>query len=60
MLFKPKIPHQNEGRKAVLTYRLYTLKGKSSRVNKETEILSKYDAEIHRVNWLKPAILRLN
>ncbi len=38
----------SKGRKAVLTYRLYTLKGKPSRVNKETENLRKYDAEIHR------------
>ena len=58
-LFKVIIPQLKiEGRKAVLTYRLHTLKDKPSRVNKETKILSKYDAEIHRVNWLKPAILR--
>jgi len=34
------------------------LKDKLSRLNKETEILGKYDAEIHSVNWLKSAIFR--
>ena len=33
------------------------IEGQASRVNKETKILSKYDVKIHRVNWLKPAIL---
>jgi len=44
--------------KRVFTHRRYTLKVKPSRVNKRTNILSKYDAEIHLVNCLKPAILR--
>ena len=38
-----------KGRKACLTQCLYTLKDKPSRVNKETEILSKSDAKVHQV-----------
>ena len=33
------------------------IEGQALRVNKRTKILSKYDAEIHRVNWMKPDIL---
>ena len=36
--------------KRVLTYRLHTLKGKPSRVNKRTKILSKFDVKIHQMN----------
>lgn len=54
-----KILIKTKGRKSILTYRIYTYKDKPSRVNKETKILSKYDVKIHRVNWLKLAILRL-
>lgn len=50
----------SKGRIAYLRQCLYILKDKPSRVNKETKISSKYDVEIHPVNWLKYAILRLN
>ena len=36
--------------KRVFTHRLYTLKGKPSRVNKRTKILNRFDVKIHRMN----------
>ena len=42
--------------KRVFTHRLYTLKGKPSRVNKRTKILSKFDVKIHQMNHKKMPI----
>ena len=36
--------------KRMFTHCLHTLKGKPSRINKRTKILSRFDVKIHRMN----------